>query len=170
MNETSGLSIAFIAVGSNIEPEKNIPSALAALAKQMRVTASSTFYRTEPVGPEGQPPFVNGVWRVATTLEPAHMRNAILGPIEFALGRRRTADRFAPRPIDLDLVLYDDRVVTDAELRLPHPDLVRPFVHGPVRELLERGRTDIGVELRTPPEGWDNERIEEVRLAMQGDG
>jgi 2-amino-4-hydroxy-6-hydroxymethyldihydropteridine diphosphokinase len=148
MGETCKPSVAFVAVGSNIEPEKNIASALTALAKRVCVVASSTFYRTVPVGPEDQPPFVNGVWRVATTLDPVEIKNGILGRIEVMLGRRRTEDRFAARTIDLDLVLYNDLVVQEAELDLPHPDLVRPFVHAPVRELLDRDGADIDVELR----------------------
>ena len=64
------------------------------------------------------------------------MRDGILHPTERQLGRRRTADKCAPRPIDLDLILYDDLVVSDGDLTLPHGDLRRPFVYLPVLELL----------------------------------
>jgi len=142
MGETAGQSLAFIAVGSNIEPQKNIAVALVALAEEANVISSSTFYRTEPIGRSEQPPFINGVWQVGTTVQPERIRSDLLCPIEEMLGRQRTADKFAPRTIDLDLVLYDDLVRNDADLKLPHPDIVRPFVHGPIRELLERDSSD----------------------------
>jgi 2-amino-4-hydroxy-6-hydroxymethyldihydropteridine diphosphokinase len=129
-------SVAFIAVGANIEPERNIRAALTLLRKELRIVGSSTFYRTEPVGRPGQPKFINGVWRVDATLHPRHIRNEILRPAENQLGRRRTVDRYAPRTIDLDLVLYDDWIMNDAGFTLPHPDLCRPFVYVPVTELL----------------------------------
>jgi 2-amino-4-hydroxy-6-hydroxymethyldihydropteridine diphosphokinase len=129
-------SIAFIAVGANIEPERHIEAALALLHEETRVVASSTFYRTDPIGGPDQPPFINGVWLLETNVAPAAIRNEWLRPIESGLGRRRTEDKFAPRTIDLDLVLYDDWTIDDGDVRLPHPDLQRPFVYIPVMELL----------------------------------
>jgi len=129
-------SLAFISVGSNIEPERNIPAALTLLQKHAPVVASSTFYRTEPLGRPGQPLFLNGVWLIRPQTGPREVRDGILHPIERQLGRRRTADQFAPRTTDLDLTLYDDLVVSDGDLTLPHGDLRRPFVHVPVLELL----------------------------------
>jgi len=129
-------SLAFISVGANIEPQHNIRTALALLQKRAPVVASSTFYRTEPLGRPGQPLFLNGVWLIRSQSGPREVRDGILHPIERQLGRRRTADRFAPRTIDLDLILYDDLVVSDGDLTLPHGDLRRPFVYVPVLELL----------------------------------
>jgi dihydroneopterin aldolase/2-amino-4-hydroxy-6-hydroxymethyldihydropteridine diphosphokinase len=149
MGETAGQSLAFIAVGSNIEPQKNIAAALVALAKETNFVSSSTFYRTEPIGRPEQPPFINGVWQVGTTMQPEQIKSDLLCPIEAMLGRQRTADKFAPRTIDLDLVLYDDLVRNDADLKLPHPDIVRPFVHGPIRELLERDSSDLDAGLKS---------------------
>lgn len=144
MHDTQRLSVAFIGVGSNVEPEPNIVSALELLRSRARVTGSSTFYRTEPIGRPGQPTFINGVWRIDTALSPRQIRNELLRPIEEELGRRRCADKFAPRTIDLDLLLCDDLVVDG----LPHPDLARPFVCGPVHELLD-GAADIEPSLRS---------------------
>lgn len=134
-------SVAFIAVGSNINPEQNIPAALIALMKKTWVGNSSTFYRTEPVGRAGQRHFVNGLWQIETDLSPVRIRDHVLRPIEAALGRMRTQDKYAPRVIDLDLVLYDDLVIDDGTLRLPHPDIVRPFVCVPILELLDADTT-----------------------------
>ena len=138
MCRATGAAVAFIAVGSNIEPEHNILAALAALQDTVRVVASSTFYRTEPIGRTDQPRFINGVWRIETPLSPQDVRQRLLRPIETRLGRLRTQDKFAPRTIDLDLVLYNDAVLREGDLTLPHPDLARPFVYFPAIELLSQ--------------------------------
>lgn len=148
MDEAPNLSAAFISVGSNIDPLQNVAAALIALLKKQHVVSSSTFYQTEPIGSESQPRFVNGVWQIRTALAPQQIKDYLLQPIEQSLGRQRTADKFAPRTIDLDLVLYNDLVVNEAGLMLPHPDLVRPFVHVPVRELLDRDGSGIDASLK----------------------
>ena len=148
MDEPPSLSVAFISVGSNIDPLQNVTAALIALLKKESVVSSSTFYQTEPLGDESQPRFVNGVWQIETALSPRQIKSRLLQPIEESLGRRRTADKFAPRTIDLDLLLYNDLVVDEADLTLPHPDLARPFVHLPVRELLDRDGSGVDANLR----------------------
>ncbi|MBS3733340.1 MAG: 2-amino-4-hydroxy-6-hydroxymethyldihydropteridine diphosphokinase [Phycisphaerae bacterium] len=131
---------AFVAVGSNVAPWRNVPIALKLLEQRTTVTASSTFYRTAPIGPPGQPPFVNGVWRLfAADVDTARRH---LQEVERACGRLRTRNRYAPRPIDLDLVLFGDLVADQPDLKLPHDDLWRPFVGVCVLELVP--------ELRVP--------------------
>ena len=147
MPDADHMSVAFIAVGSNVEPHGNIAAALAMLLRSVSVRASSTFYRTKPIGGRDQPPFVNGVWRISTDLRPLEIKHAVLSPIEDQLGRVRGDDKYADRTIDLDLVLYDDFVTDDPELTLPHPDVSRPFVHGPILELLDDARAEIEPEL-----------------------
>jgi len=132
MRDAAEPSIAFVGVGSNVEPERNIVASLERLQDKTHMAGSSTFYRTEPIGRPDQPWFINGVWRIDTILSPTQIRSELLRPIEEALGRRRCDDKFAPRTIDLDLLLYDDLVIDG----LPHPDLARPFVCVPLRELL----------------------------------
>jgi 2-amino-4-hydroxy-6-hydroxymethyldihydropteridine diphosphokinase len=127
---------AFVAVGSNIRPEEHTERALEALQRRVRVTATSTFHRTEAVGRPEQPAFVNGVWKIQSEHTPRSLKFDVLRPIEQALGRVRTADRFAPRPIDLDLVLHGDTVVDEPDLRLPDPDIrLRAFLALPLLEL-----------------------------------
>ena len=127
---------AFVAAGSNIEPEANVAAALRRLMGSVRVVASSTFYQTPPLGRPEQPPFLNGVWRIATLMAPLALKHDVLRGIESALGRVRSADPYAARPIDLDLVLYGDLVVGRPELHLPDPDIrSRPFVAAPLLEL-----------------------------------
>lgn len=130
------MTIVFVGVGSNIDPEASIPAAQRRLASRVRVTGVSTFYRTEPVGAPGTPPFVNGVWRIETGLGPRELKGEVLRPIEAALGRRRTADRYAPRTIDLDVLVHGDEVLDGEGLRVPDPDVrTRPFVAFPLWEL-----------------------------------
>ena len=71
-----------------------------------------------------------------TDENPFAVKETLLRPIEHQLGRRRADDKYAPRTIDLDLVLYDDLAIDDGDVKLPHPDLRRPFVCIPVIELL----------------------------------
>lgn len=92
-----------IALGSNVEPEHNIPLALVCLSDAFRLCDVSRFYQTDPVGPPGQPDFWNGAALVETELEGPRLVKA-LRRIEHLIGRRRTADRYAPRPIDLDVL------------------------------------------------------------------
>ena len=127
---------AYIGVGSNVEPEAHIVRALDILDRHVRIVAVSSFYRTEPIGPPGQPPFVNGVIRIITSILPRALKFDILRAVEAELGRvRPVANRYLPRPIDLDLLLYGGLVVREADLTLPDPDLrTRPFL---VRAVLE---------------------------------
>ncbi len=112
------------------------------------MVASSTFYETAPIGSQAQPAFVNGVWALRTDLVPIEIRDALLRPAEDALGRRRVADKFAPRTIDLDLILYDDLVLREGALQLPHGDVARPFVSVPIRELLETSSLGVAQDLQ----------------------
>jgi len=127
---------AFIGVGSNIAPRRNLPAALRALQTEVRVVACSTFYASDPEGRPEQPRFINGVWQVATALPARDLKFSVLRSIESALGRRRTADTHAPRTIDLDLILYADMVCDEPDLVLPDPDIERrSFLAVPLCEL-----------------------------------
>jgi 2-amino-4-hydroxy-6-hydroxymethyldihydropteridine diphosphokinase len=120
---------AFVSIGSNIDPGKNVKKALLQLKKQVSIQAISTVYLTEPIGPEVQPPFYNCVIEIATQVPPLELKREVLQRIEDALGRKRTDDKFAPRTIDLDLLLYDDLTMTIDGHTLPDPDIVRrPFL------------------------------------------
>lgn len=127
---------AYVAYGSNVEPEQHVFAAFQLLRRYVIVTGVSTAYWTAPIGRPGDPPFLNGVWRVNTMLGArAFKKSDVLSHIEDRLGRVRTTDKFAPRTIDLDLVLYDNDVCDERDLRLPHPDIARPFVGVPILEL-----------------------------------
>jgi dihydroneopterin aldolase/2-amino-4-hydroxy-6-hydroxymethyldihydropteridine diphosphokinase len=127
---------AFIAVGSNIRPEANITAALVLLSDVVHVTGISTMYRTMPLQRPEQSPFINGVWRIATELEPRVLKFETLRGIERQLGRVRTEDAYAPRTMDLDIALYGDCVIEEDDLVVPDPDVVkRPFLAIPIVEL-----------------------------------
>lgn len=126
----------FVAVGSNVDPEDHVPQAVRLLAARLGPLRTSTFYRTAPLGWPGQPRFYNGVVEGWTALPPLRLKWHVLRGIETRLGRVRTADRFAPRTIDLDLLLHGEHVVATPALRLPDPDIAaRPFLAVPLHEL-----------------------------------
>ena len=126
----------YISVGSNIDPEMNIPRALEELKRYVHVKATSTFYRTMPIGRPEQQFFLNGVWLIETDKTPQELKFAILRNIEQELGRIRTQDKYAARTIDLDIALYGDRVIKEDELVIPDPDIrERSFIAIPLMEL-----------------------------------
>lgn len=128
--------VAYVGVGSNIRPEVHVPAALEKLKRRVRVTASSTFYRTPALERPHDPPFVNGVWRIQTDLSARALKSNVLRRIEDELGRTRGADRCAPRTIDLDLLVYGDTVVNESKVRAPDPNIrCRAFLAVPLLEL-----------------------------------
>jgi dihydroneopterin aldolase/2-amino-4-hydroxy-6-hydroxymethyldihydropteridine diphosphokinase len=126
---------AYVALGSNIDPEANVRSAVRLLAARERVLAVSTFYWTEAI-PPGAPAFINGALALETRRRPRDLKLEVLRDIEARLGRIRTPDRNAPRPIDCDLLVYDDEVASEPDLALPSPDIEeRAFVATPLFEI-----------------------------------
>jgi len=124
----------FVAAGSNVEPIANLRRALAMLRAHYPQLRRSRAWRNAPVGFEGED-FVNLVVAFDTE-EPIQAVIARLHEIEAACGRARDAPRWAPRSMDLDMLLYGDRVVSEPGLVLPRPDLVRrAYMLGPVAEL-----------------------------------
>lgn len=121
--------IVHLALGSNILPHQNLPRAIERLSQQLTLLAVSSVYETPPVGGRGRN-FLNAVVVAQTPLTPQQLKETVLRPIEAALGRVRTADKFAPRPIDLDILAWDG-VVTDedvfryAHLAVPLAEILR---------------------------------------------
>lgn len=132
------MALAYVSVGSNIEPEVHIVRSLELLTKQVCVTAVSRFFRTEPIGRPDQAPYLNGAFELRTDIAVRDLSSQVLSPIEIRLGRVRTEDKYASRTLDLDLILYNDLETHSLPLRLPHPDIQRSFVAGPIHELLSR--------------------------------
>ncbi len=126
----------YIGVGSNIEPESNIANALTRLSKHVDITGISSFYKTAPLLRENQNDFLNGVWQISTSISPEKLKFGVLRRIEKGLHRNRESDKYAPRTIDLDLLLYDDMVMQEDNLTIPDPDICkRSFIAFPLSEL-----------------------------------
>lgn len=127
---------AFIAIGSNINPAENVRAAIWSLARQTRLGGISMVYRTDAIGRPEQPPYYNCVVEIETDAPPLEVKHGILRRIEDDLGRKRTGDKYAPRTIDLDLILYGDLALDAQDLKLPDPEILeRPFLAIPLFEL-----------------------------------
>lgn len=130
------MAVAYLGVGSNIDPETNIPAALRLLRQRVRVTAVSTFYRTEPIGNRDAASFVNGVFQIQTDIPARELKFGVLRAVEEALGRRRAADKYASRTIDLDILVYGELAIREPGLVIPDPDIAdRVFLAAPLYEL-----------------------------------
>ena len=131
------MNTAVISLGSNIDKERNLPAAVRLLGEMCRVVAVSRVYETLPVGLPEQPNFLNAAVMVETPLQPGALKREVLAVIEQRLGRVRTADKNAPRTIDLDLALFNDEVRDYDGRHVPDPDLLR-FAHValPIADLL----------------------------------
>jgi 2-amino-4-hydroxy-6-hydroxymethyldihydropteridine diphosphokinase len=137
MNETP--AEALLALGGNLgNVRATFERAIAILCADgaVRLVARSSDYRTPPWGVTDQPAFINAAVVVATSLDP-HALLMRVQSVERALGRDRTEERrWGPRPIDIDILAYDDVVLHEPDLTLPHPHLFeRAFVLLPLAEI-----------------------------------
>lgn len=142
----------YLALGSNLgDRVENLKEAVAALPPQMEVKAKSLIYETPPWGYEDQPRFLNQVLMAETYLDPEPLMKHIKR-LEIALGRKASF-RNGPRLIDIDILFFDDLVMSTPALTLPHPrlhergfvllpmmdiapDLVHPVIRMSIREML----------------------------------
>ncbi|ELY5853055.1 2-amino-4-hydroxy-6-hydroxymethyldihydropteridine diphosphokinase [Cronobacter malonaticus] len=147
------MTLAFIALGSNLaEPLSQVNNALAALARipGSRIVATSSFYRTPPLGPQDQPDYLNAAVALETTLSAEALLDNTQR-IELEQGRVRKAERWGPRTLDLDLMLFGDATINTGRLTVPHYDMKnRAFMLLPLSE--------IAPALRFP----DGERLADV--------
>lgn len=128
----------YIGLGSNLaEPRQQIRAALRALATlpQTHLAACSWLYASDPLGPPDQPRYVNAVAALDTELAP-HALLDQLQRIELEQGRQRKDERWGPRTLDLDILLYGQRILQDERLTVPHYHMqARAFVLYPLAEL-----------------------------------
>ncbi len=126
-----------IALGSNVGArDTHLAAARAAIAAfpGTRLVAASAVEETAPVGPVSQPPYLNQMLLVETSLEPRPLLEALLA-VEAANGRRR-GQRWGPRTLDCDIVLFGTRRVSEPGLVVPHPEIPhRPFWQRELQEL-----------------------------------
>ncbi|MEM3203797.1 MAG: 2-amino-4-hydroxy-6-hydroxymethyldihydropteridine diphosphokinase [Saccharolobus sp.] len=135
MKRKNNLAKAYIGIGSNIEPEDNVRKSLIYLRDKFKVTKISTVYLTKAI-PPNQPDYYNCVVEIKTNLDPFYIKY-VLRKIEEKLGRVRSENKYMPRTIDLDLLLYGNLVINSDELIIPNPEILRPFVIIPLYELNE---------------------------------
>lgn len=135
------MTVVYIGLGANLgKREETIRRALELLAAGggVEVVAVSSLRETDPVGYEDQPKFQNGAAVLQTELSPRALLER-LRDVEKRLGRDRSAPRFGPRTIDLDLLLYGSAEIDEPGLQIPHPRLAeRRFVLEPLAELEPR--------------------------------
>lgn len=129
----------YIILGSNLNsPENQVNSAIKAISEipQTTLIAQSSWYRTRPMGPQDQPDYLNVAVAVDTTLTPEELLNNTQA-IELAQGRvRKEGNRWGPRTLDLDIMLFGDDVIQTERLTVPHYGLkVREFMLYPLAEL-----------------------------------
>jgi len=142
---------AYLSLGSNQEAERHLQQALAELRARFGDVVASALYRTPAIGFVGAD-FLNGAAIIDTDLTPVAL-DAWLHALEDAHGRRRDVPRFSDRPLDIDLVYYDDLVLQGpGNLQLPRPELRHAFVLKPLADIAPAFRDP--VQGRTLAELW----------------
>lgn len=153
MNE---LHSAYLSLGSNIQPEINLVKAIRLLQKHGRVEKISNAWESESVGAEG-PNYLNACVQLITSLDRFELKQNILLPIEVELGRKRTENRFAPRPMDIDIVVFDafscdDKYWDQAFVVIPlaeiDPDFQNPVRRETISDTATRLRSQNWMEAR----------------------
>ena len=132
------MTVAYIAIGSNLaSPLEQVNAAVKAIGEipQSRIVAVSSFYRTPPLGPQDQPDYLNAAVALETALEPEALLDHTQR-IELQQGRVRKAERWGPRTLDLDIMLFGDQVILTERLTVPHYDMHnRSFMLWPLFEI-----------------------------------
>jgi 2-amino-4-hydroxy-6-hydroxymethyldihydropteridine diphosphokinase len=139
---TAPPAVVYLGLGSNLgDRQANLAEAVQSLRAHVRIERVSPVYETEPQLVTDQPRFLNLVVKGTTALEPAELL-AVVKRIESRMGRR-PGERFGPRPIDIDLLFYEDHIIRTEALEVPHPRIAeRSFVLVPLH--------DIAPDLRHP--------------------
>jgi 2-amino-4-hydroxy-6-hydroxymethyldihydropteridine diphosphokinase len=172
MAERSGVNQVFISLGSNIDPETNLPAAVQLLRRFGDVTAVSAVYETLPVGYYDQPNFLNAAVLLETDRSLDEILEVVVPEIERALDRVRDPARLdGPRTIDLDVLLFNDLVTGVGRHELPDPHILQhAFVAVPLAELdPERrhpvtGETFASIASRLPVMNGDLRQRRDVEL------
>jgi 2-amino-4-hydroxy-6-hydroxymethyldihydropteridine diphosphokinase len=157
---------AYIALGSNIQPETNLASAMRFLRRETMVLAASHVYRTPPWGSVPQGDFLNAVVAVSTDLEPPKLLDLLQG-IERRHGRTHTI-RYGPRTLDLDILAMDGLVLRSPGLMIPHLELhKRGFVLVPLCDFAPHWRHPVlGKTARELLKDLSRDGIERTNVAL----
>ena len=132
------MTLVYIAIGSNLaSPLEQVNAAIRALADipDSRVVSVSSLYRTPPLGPQDQPDYLNAAVALETSLAPEALLDHTQR-IELQQGRVRKAERWGPRTLDLDIMLFGDAIINSERLTVPHYDMKnRGFMLWPLFEI-----------------------------------
>ena len=130
------MAIVYLCLGSNLgKREENLRQALTLLSPKVTVDEVSSIYETEPVGYKEQPLFLNLVCRISTNLPPEELLQ-LAKDVETRMGRVPSEQINSPRPIDIDILFYDNKIMETQDLTIPHPRLRdRAFVLIPLAEI-----------------------------------
>lgn len=143
---------AYIAIGSNLaDPVVQANNAIKALRHHphIKLIACSSLYSSTPMGPQDQPDYINAVAEIQTELSPLELLDNTQA-IEQQQGRVRKDERWGPRSLDLDILLYGDQVIDNERLTVPHYGMkVREFVLYPLYEIAPNLSLPDGIELKS---------------------
>lgn len=132
------MTVVYIAIGSNLaSPLEQVNAAVQAIGEipDSRIVAVSSFYRTPPLGPQDQPDYLNAAVALDTALAPEALLDHTQR-IELQQGRVRKAERWGPRTLDLDIMLFGNEVINTPRLTVPHYDMQnRGFMLWPLFEI-----------------------------------
>jgi 2-amino-4-hydroxy-6-hydroxymethyldihydropteridine diphosphokinase len=127
-------------LGSNIQPERNLPLAIDLLQNRLTILRISSVWETSPIGSNG-PNFLNAALLAQTCFEQKTLKLQILIPLESKMGRVRSADKNAPRPIDLDIILFDGLILDSTIWLFAHRAVpiaeIQPDIRSEVEETLK---------------------------------
>ena len=122
------MNTTVVGFGSNINPTENITKAHELISTKYKIIATTTLVKTKPIGIQNQPDFINGAFLIETIFEIEELKSS-LKDIESHLGRKQTADKFGPRTIDLDVLVWNNTVVNKDVYE-------RAFIQASITELI----------------------------------
>jgi 2-amino-4-hydroxy-6-hydroxymethyldihydropteridine diphosphokinase len=145
----------FLGLGSNIHPEQNLPRAVSLLKQVVKIEAISTAWHTPAVGAPG-PDFLNAALLIRTSLSSQDLKKNVIRKIEAQLGRKRTAEKNAPRTIDIDILIFDNQVIEPeiwdrAFLAVPLSELAPDLCDPDSGESLQRAAERLSQQTRIKP-------------------
>lgn len=149
-------NLAYLSLGSNIKPEENLPRAVEMLAESSKLLAVSPVWETLPLGITDQPNFLNAATLVETDQTAEAFKQDVIRQIERDLGRARNGDKYGPRPIDIDIMLFNQQIFELDNHHIPDPEVLeRPFVAIPLAEIApDYEHPETGQTLRDIAQGF----------------
>ena len=144
--------LAYLNLGSNIQPETNLPEALKLLLNYGAILKISNVWESEPVGTEGAN-YLNACILFKTTHTKKELKEQVIHPVEKQLGRRRSRDKFAPRPMDIDIVLFDDAPTGASVWKLAYVVVPLAEIY-PNYRIPQLGKTVIEIATHLRQEVW----------------